>query len=114
MNTEPHPIYGVLDDMFPDTGWPLDLVDTLVDIAAHVLRLGLVAERDTLFLHAGPYTIASGAGNLRTPYAARVYHSHPAAFVDHQAAVLAVAELDATLARLGDDVREVIAAKVDR
>lgn len=112
--TEPHPIYGVLDDMFPDTGWPLDLVDTLVELAAHVIRLGLVAERDMLLVHAGPYTIPSGAGNLRTPYAARIYHGHPSAFVDHQAAVFAVAELNATLDRLGDDVREAIAAKVAR
>jgi len=93
-----------LDRLFPE-GWRIDIIDRLLDVAAVAARLGLVAERGVLIVHAGPYVI----DGRRTPYAARVYHGRSDAYVDSGAAELAVAELEAAVSNLGDDLLEHLA-----
>jgi hypothetical protein len=42
---------------------------------------------DTIYINCGPFRLADGT---QTPYAARIFHGHPNAWVDHEAAAIAI------------------------
>jgi len=102
---------------------PLELADTLVDagemfaalveVARYVAHLGITfLDPDSIAIHTGPHhraelyaAEAPSEDRLRNirdryPYAARVFHGHADAHVDHVAARLAIARLEELLERL--------------
>lgn len=82
---------------------PVAVFDALVDVVQLVARLGIVLHGDdTLIIHTGPHQLGTlpNMGGRGLPYAARVFHGHPDATLDHAAAKAAVDELKAALERV--------------